>query len=193
MTHKSLNIHSTRFQHLALFLGILCLLPSCGEKQQLRKALREFQAATITFPDKLSILENGHIKDSITLQGGPRFVVYVSPEDCSSCRALHLADDSNLFDFAKKQSLDLYIVFSTNPEDITSVLNDLILASHLYPLWIDSQGEFSRNNSAVIPNDKRFHYFLLDPKGHPVVVGNPAHSDMIKSLIINFLNHEEKR
>lgn len=193
MILKSLHIHSTCIRYLALFLGTLCLFPACGEKQQLRKALRDFQAATITFPDKMLVMENGIPRDSIIRQTGYRFIVYTAPDECSSCRIQHISEDEDLFKFAREEGLDLYVIFSYDSEEDSAFFRELALASHLRPLWVDTQGEFFQMNESVIPKDPRFHYFLLTPDGHPVIVGNPANNNVIKKLIFNFFNYENQK
>ena len=55
-----------------------------------------------------------------------------------------------------------------------------------WPFFIDENGAFLKNNT-VIPQDSRFHVFLLNSENKIILVGNPLNNetiwDMYKELI----------
>ena len=178
-------------KRLLLVLLMVVFLPACGEKQ-LRKTLIAFEESTIVFPKTLLLLKQGRLTDSTLVNNSYRFIIYIPPTECSTCRINHLSEDAELFELASQCLFDLCVIFSPEQEELPSLINDLNLLSYDYPIWLDSQSEFYQTNSPSIPSDQRFHYFLIDSEGHPVLVGNPARSPKIKNLLINLLHYEEK-
>lgn len=73
------------------------------------------------------------------------------------------------------------IIFSPRQDDYDSVVEELMIHDFPFPIYIDFNGEFRKQNY-FIPSDRRFHSFLLDGSGHPVFIGNPIASDSMSSL-----------
>lgn len=55
-----------------------------------------------------------------------------------------------------------------------------------FPIYIDQYGEF-RSLNPRIPDDKRFHSFLLNKNGYPIYVGNPLNSQKLFDIFIKHL------
>lgn len=50
-----------------------------------------------------------------------------------------------------------------------------------YLVYVDYSGSFAETNMSI-PEDNRFHSFLLNKEGRPVFVGNPLASDRMMEL-----------
>ena len=73
-------------------------------------------------------------------------------------------------------------VFSPRQEEYDEVMKQLILLDFPYPVYIDFSGSFRGGNAETIPEDRRFHVFLMDVNGHPVFVGNPMSGEDLMVL-----------
>ena len=67
---------------------------------------------------------------------------------------------------------------------------DLMRLNYPYALYVDIDGSFEKANPGL-PDDKRFHSFLLDRDGHPVFIGNPAASEQLWMLFKEVLANLE--
>ena len=52
-----------------------------------------------------------------------------------------------------------------------------------FPIYIDQENCI--NGQKIIPDDLRFHYFLIDRDRRPVFVGHPLKGARLKELFIN--------
>lgn len=105
-----------------------------------------------------------------------QLIVYYDSLECSSCAVRHLYDKIDLYELADSiESFDVLTVFSPCEEEYDEVMKELMLLDFPYPVYVDSGRNFRRTNSCI-PEDRRFHTFLLDRSGHPVFVGNPVAS-----------------
>lgn len=56
-----------------------------------------------------------------------------------------------------------------------------------YPVYVDFNCSFRKLNTGI-PEDVRFHSFLLDKNGHPVFVGNPNANETLNHLFEKVLS-----
>lgn len=118
-----------------------------------------------------------------------RFVTYFDSTSCSICQINHLSDFADLYEIADSADmLDYLIIFSPREEEYADVVKELVERDFPYPVYVDSFGEFRRANAAI-PDDKRFHSFLLDRSSHPVFVGNPIASPGLRKLFDKVLDN----
>lgn len=70
-------------------------------------------------------------------------------------------------------------------------MRQLIISDLDIPIYVDVNKAFQKQNPSI-PRDMRFHYFLLDNDGKPLLIGNPITSDKscvyYKRLLININN-----
>ena len=72
-------------------------------------------------------------------------------------------------------------IFAPRQEEYDEVIRQLMVLDFPYPVYVDFDGSFRKANPCI-PEDKRFHSFLLDKEGHPVFVGDPLASDRMMEL-----------
>ena len=116
----------------------------------------------------------------------PVFIVWFSREDCSECAVSHLeekfyyltrlADQTNLFD----------VIFVMSPKDgETDHIAEMISAYEFsWPVYLDTSNECEK----LLPEDGRFHMFLMDTAGKPVWLGSPLKDGKINGQFYAAIN-----
>ena len=155
---------------------------SCGERAIIKRTMSEFVNTEVIIPNDLDCIYDRQItkinKDTLKpLQ----FVIYYDSLECSACRVSHIVDIYPLYDMADTSSFSVITIFSPKNHEISDVKNQLKIANHPIPIYIDSEGTFSQYNK-FIPSDHRFHYFLLNENNRPEFVGNPLSSTQLLKL-----------
>jgi len=144
---------------------------SCSNKQIIRQTLRRFEKTTIYFPSYMLVSRGGKMELSPVPEGF-KYVIYISPKDCSTCEISHLAENEVIFNLGNKYNFNTLIIVSPSDESLEQT--EWLIASREsdFPIWYDKDFSFRINNKGAIPEDKRFHRFLVNPDGVPVLIGN---------------------
>ncbi len=90
--------------------------------------------------------------------------------------------ESILESFDSAPAASVVVLFVPAEEDLQETVQLVSQENISIPVYVDFEGGFLDNK---IPEDVRFHSFLLDEDGHPVVVGNPISSERIRDLMLN--------
>lgn len=115
--------------------------------------------------------------------------MYHDSLSCNSCQINHLNDYLCIYEKADTMSFDVLTIFSPRQEEYDEVMASLMKQDFPYPIYVDFDGSFRRANPCI-PEDNRFHSFLLDKDGHPVFVGNPADNETMWNLFEKALEKE---
>lgn len=157
---------------LILVLILTVSLVSC-DSMRIRKQMKAFMKSEIVLPEDLHRVCGRSMKTASSFGDIPVLVMYHDSLECSSCQINHLFDNISLYEKADTSGFSVVTVFSPRQEEYDEVMKQLILLDFPYPVYIDFSGSFRRGNAETIPEDRRFHVFLMDVNGHPVFVGNP--------------------
>lgn len=170
------------------FSFLLLLLSSCSERRKLSRTLREFMTLEVTIPDDIECVSGRRLKSAdIDSLHQIKFFVYYDSLSCSSCGIAHLNDLIPIYNKSEDEgNFSFVTIFSPRPEKVEEVRTSLMLASPLFPVYIDVNGSFAHQNTGI-PSDSRFHYFLTDSGGHPVFVGNPLGNSDLERLMDSIL------
>ena len=116
----------------------------------------------------------------------PVFLVWFSREDCSECAVSHLeekfyylkrlADQTGLFD----------VLFVMSPKDgeIDHISEMISAYEFSWPVYLDPSNECE----ILLPEDSRFHMFLMDTSGKPVWLGSPLKDGTINDQFYAAIN-----
>lgn len=179
-----------------LFFGLLVMTASCSQ-WRMKRQLEAFGKETILLPQDLVVVQEGVLTDSID-PGSLRpvkLVLYFSPERCTSCLTGRLEEYERLFELSETTPYSPMLLFSPGTEEraYKTLLTDLRIREMAFPVYIDPKNEFRPLNPRL-PEDIRFHVFLLDKHNRVVLVGNPLGSDamwnLFKSTLDNMLAHD---
>ncbi len=178
---------------LTLFCVISILLAGCSRLQQhqrVARTLSAFMKSPLFLPDTAIQVLSGS-SDTIALPqsvSGHTMVVYYGPHDCSSCVISHLDKLEELFIWSEElNSFNVLLLFSPRREKINEVIDLLSVLNWSRPVYIDFKGQMK--NNVKIPEEERFHEFLLDKNMRPVFVGNPLYSKKMKETFLEAINY----
>lgn len=171
-----------------LFLGMLFFV-FCGRESEstyLRDMLSSFEAKSIHFPEKMLCVENGVPGFRDVCISLPTLIIYVGPDECNDCALAHLLEKDTLFKWAEEsKSFQVYVIFSPSHMDVPEILEKITAYRFPFPVYIDTEGYL--HEQKAIPDDTRFHCFLLDRTQHPVLVGNPLGNTKMETLFWSVL------
>lgn len=124
-----------------------------------------------------------------------RLVVYYDSTYCQSCRINRLDEWNGIISLEKKYdyNFDVMFIFSPVSDQHNSLRRSFATNRFNHIVWFDKDGFLMKLNQ-FIPNDNRFHIFLLDKNNKIVLVGDPLSNHGIMSLfeamIDNMIEHK---
>lgn len=151
-------------------LVVLLMAVSCSDLIVSRNVKRML-GREIAFPAKF---------DEEIGSGRPKMVFHYRPSDCSTCRIRLLDAYSELFEKFEDE-VEFVILFSTTDigyDRVKSEVENSLLKCRVY---LDKGNEFDCINH-FLPDDSRFHAFLLDSGNRIVFVGDPMSKDSLLRL-----------
>lgn len=166
---------------LILVLILASSIVSC-ENMRIWREMKAFMRSEIVLPEDLHHVCGRSMSTSSTFGDVPVLVIYHDSLECSSCQINHLFDNISLYEKADTSGFSVVTVFSPRQEEYDEVLTQLVNLGYPYPVYIDFSGSFRKGNSGSIPEDRKFHTFLMDRDRHPVFVGNPMLGDDLMKL-----------
>lgn len=144
----------------------------------------------IVMPYGIQEISERNIKQ-VDLDNNVRLVILFDSLECSSCEINKLFNYVSSYEKIHSiQSCQLMTIFSPRQEEYDEVVKQLMVLNFPYPIYVDMSGSFRKINKCI-PDDKRFHSFLLDRDGHPVFIGNPAASEQLWMLFKEVLANLE--
>ena len=159
------------------------LFQGCGERRVIRKTMKEFTSSTICLPERMLQVYHGKLTDYHHLDTSLTFIEYYGPESCSSCAVSHLPEERDLFRLCDSIGhVTPLIIFSPSSENEMELISLASKAELDFPIYIDQEN--CMNGQKTIPNDMRFHYFLIDRDRRPVFVGHPLKGTRLKELFV---------
>lgn len=180
--HMELFTYNRTF---TLFLTIcLCtVFMSCGEHHKVKRMISDFSASEIILPEELECIYKKQVRPIVKDTLKPyKYIIYYDSYDCSSCRIAKLTDNYPLYSFADINKISVLTIFSPDEGELDNVMRQLIISDLDIPIFVDVNKAFQKQNPSI-PRDMRFHYFLLDNDGKPLLIGNPITSDKIMRLL----------
>ena len=180
-----------------LLLNFVILIASCSQ-WRIKNEIESFSKEAIRLPTDLEIVQDGVVlPDSLkqTLTNPVKLILYFSANRCTSCVIKGLRDYDKIFALKVENQFSPLIIFSPRDraQEYKALITDLKLQSLPYPIYIDKHDEFQQLNTKL-PEDTRYHIFLLDKDNHIVLVGNPLASNamwsLFKSTLDNMLAHD---
>ena len=175
---------------LLLLLLALTLFQSCNE-WKIARDLRGFCKNEVVIPPDLQKISDRSQSEIGNLPQTPLLIFYHDSLACSSCQINHLPDYIGVYELADSLgTFEVLTIFSPRLDEYDEVVRLLMVQNFPYPVYVDFSGSFRRGNS-FIPSDSRFHNFLTDSRGRPVLVGNPVAGDTMWDLFMKTLDTAE--
>ena len=176
---------------ILLFVSLSVLMTSCGE-YGVSRHLRDFMDSTISIPNDIHVVSERHVHHvAASIIAVSKLVILYDSLECSSCQVGHLYD--YLWSYEKLDSIQgcqLMTIFSPRQEEYDEVVKQLMILNFPYPIYVDMSGSFRKINKCI-PDDRRFHSFLIDKNGKPVFVGNPMSGPRMMELFMEAVSNLE--
>lgn len=145
-----------------------------------------FLDSKLDLSSKMIRVANGQAYECEYSQTSPVYVIYYSPEECSKCAINHMLTNKPYFDFAKRHGGFETIILVAPKEESFSEIQTLAEQQELsFPIYLDKDHHLEAQG--VIPNDERFHNFLLSKEGTVSYIGRPLSSERSQKRFIQCL------
>jgi hypothetical protein len=174
-----------------IVIGIV-LCNACVERNEHKKRLetevRQFVKKPIILPDNLLAVNcNDQMPaDTTLLMRSYKMIVYVHQGGCEECELRSLIP-SYLFMLENEHRKNFSVVFILNASEIETVNQILTDMRFFRTVFYDLNRDFERLNPHL-PNDERFHTFLLNGENEIVLIGSPVYNEDLKNLYLAELN-----
>ena len=180
-------------KNLLIFLIIFNI--GCSQ-QQIKEKLKDVYYTKIHIPTNLITIRNGIVSDDISSEAVylAKLLIYFSSEGCTPCKVSHISDLDTLFNMGLGiNRFTPQVIISPSPKQFEDIITQVKFQNHDYPIYVDKDSKFRQLNHHL-PDDTRYHTFLLDKNNRVVLVGNPLTSDamwsLFKSTLDNMLAHD---
>lgn len=169
-------------KRLSVWMIFCFLFISCSFDRKTEVILREFMKEEIIIPEKMLVVYDRSISDVRIDSTRANMLMYFDSTECNRCIIDKLFIFDGLFELqAVSNEFGLCLIFSPKEEEYDALVKELMIADYPYPIYVDYNGVFRKLNPQI-PEDRRFHCFLLDKNGYPVFVGNPVASERMMEL-----------
>lgn len=168
---------------LSLCFGVLVLaaIPfSCSKDKAEKEVVGSLTGKEIVLPESLDWRIIDETVDPGLAGNDYTIVTYLDSTGCTECRMKLPVWDNIINEFKRNPDISvgfLMILDSDRREEISRVLRK---NNFLHPVTIDSLGVFRNANS--LPEDSRFHTFLLDSERKVIAIGNPVFNPKIREF-----------
>jgi len=165
----------------------LFFLSSCGNGA-ISHELKRFMGSSITIPDGLIEITKGEISSSEEVRDTAVLVIYRDRGECSSCLVAHMYNDlSMLQEIASKGKCRVMVILSPPEDEVQDAIKGIVELDFPFPIYVDQHDDFGRMNPSL-PEDDRFHSFLMNREGHPICVGDPLTNDRVYPILVKALD-----
>ncbi|MBQ0149569.1 MAG: hypothetical protein KBT08_03015 [Bacteroidales bacterium] len=174
---------------LPILISIIIVAACDGKKKELRTMMHSFCGETFSLPKSFTCIESGKIISCSVPDSELLFIMYIGPGECTSCVLSHLQEEKGILELCDSLGRIVPIfLFCPYDEDEADVVRMILDADYDFPVYIDHENVL--NTSGQVPNDRRFHGFMLGFDRHPIYVGNPNMSPRMKGLFVDAVKHE---
>jgi len=124
-----------------------------------------------------------------------KLVVWFDSLSCASCQIVRMYEWDDIVAHASsfEKLFNVIFLFTPNQEELSEVSMMLKRVSFGYPVFIDQDATFVKQNPNL-PQNRKLHIFLLDKNNKVVMVGNPLHNpklwELYKKTIQNMVDND---
>ncbi len=164
-----------------------CLFQACGDGGVSRK-LQRFMGSQVNFPASLQLVAGRDVRPFEIEDSKAHILIYYDSTACGTCLVGKLPEWDPLIDSVATICPDADFVFVMSPKaaEYKAVLRAVIINGAGRNVALDRAGDFIRDNPHI-PNDDRFHTFLLDRNGKVLLAGSPLHNPGLWALYKDML------
>lgn len=167
-----------------------CILTGCNLSLHDALQLKAMKSRPISFPPSLQMTIGGDTCDFNRIPAGIKLIVYADSSICNSCLVSKL-EKYHAFEHNKDCNLSVVFILAPKGTERKSVLHELSLFEHIFPVYFDRAFDFLKENTHI-PKDPRYHIFLVDTSNVPVFVGDPASNETMMNMFYRKLQSISK-
>ncbi|MBQ0149553.1 MAG: hypothetical protein MJZ04_04015 [Bacteroidales bacterium] len=172
---------------IGLLAAFIILAPGC-ERHKVKTSLQKMESEAIVFPDNLICIMDGEDVEPIIPPYPSTLVIYADSTECSKCRISNYFKYSDLMAHGKAtRRYSVLFLISPPQSDRDPLLEYIRVLGLEYPIYIDYNNEFMKLN-AHVPENSRFHTFMVDDQGKVLLVGDPVANSEIMPLFEKLTN-----
>ena len=172
---------------IGIFLSFACMSVIGCTEYRISKQLSQFSREIVCIPKDLQKIDNQVLTETEDVGNIPVFVFYHDSLACSYCQISYLPALTCLYELSDSiGTFKVMSIFSPRKEEYDWLVKALMYSSFEYPVYIDYTNSFRKTNTCI-PDDVRFHSFLLDEERHPIYVGDPIVSEDLFEIFMDVL------
>lgn len=176
------KVSELKYLLVKITLGVIIIaVTSCSYRKNSQiDVLTSFDGKEIIFPDNLEIVINGTPLNCEFYGDTYTIVTYVDSSNCTSCkmRLLRWSDIIHELNSICEENVGFVMIVNSNDNaEVNEIINR---DKFLYPIALNGSESFYEINS--LPDDDKYHTFLLNSDNEVVVIGNPTINPKIKEL-----------
>jgi len=185
---KTLN--KTAIKYFTFALLLILSISACSEQTKLSQELATFMNQTIAFPKHFLKVESGKVELSRVDLDKQILVLYSDALSCNLCLINHLHEKIPIYELADSlKTFTAMTILSPKEEEFEEIITGLLDRNFNYPVYIDT-GDFSYLNTCI-PEDHRFHSFLINQEKKPIFVGDPISSINLWDLFCKVVDNND--
>jgi len=171
-----------------MFLTILSfLLSGCNTRRTVNNMIgNEIQLPNDLYRVKIDCEKIE--KDTISLKQN-KIIIWFDSTGCNQCRMTGLINLCKAYDYCNDSingECGFYVIFSPSEEQLNDVINYVWEKKIDMPVLLDIHNEFIQFNP-WLPENEKFHSFLLNKKNEIVLVGSPIYNHKMWQLYKSLL------
>lgn len=177
-----------RFAIIIVLCAIVLLGGACDGSERVREEIRKMQQCEthLCLSDmSLLAMEDNEEVVFLSFDKAPmKLVVYVDSALCSSCLIKNMYHWYDVIDKVEARyhgKMRVIFIFDSSIGQLKRLEFTYRNSAFRYPIFVDTVNVFRKNNPHI-PDDNRFHTFLLDEKGKVVLVGSPLTNVNMRNL-----------
>jgi hypothetical protein len=180
-----INLHmkkTTLFLLVTLLMFISCGTRRNGDKDKLKQALSMWIGKEIYLPKDLEIKVRE--KDTICkdiFSKKFKVLTYVDSIGCTACK-FKLFEWGEIIKKVLRNNRNVSFLFYVHSNDYDKLEKLMQINKFIYPIIYDKSDKLNRLNH--LPDNLRFHTFLLDQNNKIVLVGNPVGNSKLLDLYL---------
>ena len=109
-----------------------------------------------------------------------KMVVYIDSTECTPCSLNKLRFWNPLINLAKRENIKIDYIFivAPKPSEMDDINLELSVTDLQSSIYLDTAYVFRKRNSSI-PNENKYHSFLLDKNDNICFVGNPIDNEKL--------------
>lgn len=172
-----------RFVNIGVILSGIVLICVCVfSKSKIQNQYECMMDSEIHFPSSLDVIDGTNGGSKLTAESVYKFVVLIDSTHCSTCMLKYLPRYwAALQNFPLSKPVELVVIMVPKVGECEQIQRQIQLRHFPFDVFLDRCGDFLRDNPSI-PNDDRFHVFLINDVGTPVVIGDPTRGEKMHLL-----------